>query len=320
MGAKRFVQAAILFPGKIAMWSILLPIILCSCSKPQSLAPPPEQNFAQGKHEYTIGIASSWGETEYAAQVYNDILKYAKNYPMFEIKYSNTYMNNQSQIEQINDWLNIGLDLLIVVPGDSRALNNTINKTMHDGIPVILLGANINGDGYSQYIGVDYYQLGSSVGKYISQHFLQRGGTVLEVQGPSGSLISSNIHGGLKNELGSSLISQIANWDADSAKQIADKVFEGGQEIDLVVGHNDELTYGFLEAAKQKGKDGIIYISAGGLGEPTLGQGHIEDKSFAFAVKIPTGVKEAFDSAYGILVDGDIQKNIFLSPEFITAE
>ncbi len=301
---------------------IVLIFLLCSCSKaPEAKIYPIEYNNEQAKFDYTIGFVSSWGSTELADIIYKDVKEKIKDYPMFEIKYFDSFLDNQKQIDQIQNFIKSGVDLLIVIPGDSNILNGVISEAKNDDIPIIMLGAKTNSENYDQYVGVDNYQLGYSAGKYISEKILDRGGRILEIQGTTTSSIASELKDGLSEgvlDAGNiQIVSHSANWNKDITRNVVNQVFSEDQKFDLVVCHNDEMTLSAIEIAKNNGLNNLLFASLNSYDDTETKSKLLAEKNFVFAYTLSTGVEEALKSAHDILVKNEkVQKNLYISPKF----
>ena len=70
--------------------------------------------------------------------------------------------SNEKQIEQIEYFIDKGVDLLMVSPNESEPITPVIEKAFNSGIPVIVLDRKTTSNLYTSYIGADNYEIGKS--------------------------------------------------------------------------------------------------------------------------------------------------------------
>ena len=74
--------------------------------------------------------------------------------------------NSQKQINQVQDLLNENIDLLIISPNEAEPLTDIVDKTFHQGIPVIVVDRKISTSFYTAYVGGDNYGIGKLAAIY----------------------------------------------------------------------------------------------------------------------------------------------------------
>ena len=74
--------------------------------------------------------------------------------------------DNQKQIDDIEELVNSGIDLLIVSRNEADPLTKAVNETFDKGIPVITADRNINSNEFSAYIGADNFVVGKETGLF----------------------------------------------------------------------------------------------------------------------------------------------------------
>jgi signal transduction histidine kinase/DNA-binding NarL/FixJ family response regulator len=100
-----------------------------------------------------------------------------------EIIFEMAVGNNSSatQIEQIRDLVNKGVDLLIVAPNETEPLTAIVEEVYGKGIPIILIDRKVNSEKFTAFIGADNYQIGKTGGEYLVSKF-NGVGKILEIQ------------------------------------------------------------------------------------------------------------------------------------------
>lgn len=77
----------------------------------------------------------------------------------------------QNQINQMQELITAGMDLLIVQPADNSALTASLRAANKAGIPVVVFDQYISGGQMAAYLTSDNYQAGYLDGEYISSLF-----------------------------------------------------------------------------------------------------------------------------------------------------
>ncbi len=102
------------------------------------------------------------------------------------VKLASSNDDNVLQNKQVNQFIDEGVDLLIVSPNQLSAISKAVERAYDKGIPVILYDRKTNSDKYTAFIGCDNYTIGKSMGTFIAQQ-LQGKGRIVEISGLEGS-------------------------------------------------------------------------------------------------------------------------------------
>lgn len=85
------------------------------------------------------------------------------------VKLASSNDDNVLQNKQVNQFIDEGVDLLIVSPNQLSAISKSVERAYDKGIPVILYDRKTNSDKYTAFIGCDNYTIGKSMGTFIAQ-------------------------------------------------------------------------------------------------------------------------------------------------------
>ncbi len=279
------------------------------------------------KDKYVIGMAQCNLGEPWRVAMNDQIAAAAKDYPMFEVIYSDAAQDNNKQIADIENFIQMGVDLLITSPNEAVPLTAVVKKAYDAGIPVILLDRKIEGDSYTQFIGADNVLIGRECGKYVAEKLLPDGGKICEIkglEGTSGGIDRDNgfregIAGNSKLEI---IAADNADWLREKAITVAEQMLQANDEIDLFFALNDPMAEGAYIAAKNAGREkDILFVGVDGLPTPDGGIKSVMDGRLSLSMVYPTGGKEAIESAYALLVEGkELEKNVTLGTEAITPE
>ena len=237
-----------------------------------------------------------------------------------------TYSDNETdrQVNDIQNLISDGVNLLVVAAIDGEALNTVMDEAADAGIPVILLDRKIDGDKYTQFIGADNVDMGRIAGEYVADTLLPDGGKVCEIkglEGTSGGIDRDNgfREGIKKNDKIEIVAVNNADWLREKAITVAEEMLQTNDEIDLFLALNDPMAEGAYIAAKNAGREGdILFVGFDGLPTPDGGIRSVMDGRLSMTQVYPTGGTEAIESAYQLLVEGkELDKTLTLTSEIV---
>lgn len=278
--------------------------------------------------EFVIGVAQSQLIDQWQIDINNEIRDESKEHENIEVIYTDAVSSDEKQIADINKLMDFGIDLLIISPTNSksRIITEKIVEVYKE-IPVIVLDREIEGYGYTLYIGQDNLMVGKQTGEYISDILGKNGGKVVEVKGSYDSNSSTEMSLGIRNELeyddNIEIISEInGEWNRDIAEDKMYDIFNIYNKIDVVFAHSDSMALGAYNAYKNSGYSyPVKFISIGGLQGEKGGVDLVEKKIFSSTIICPTGGKEAIQYAVDILNEqSGIPKKVILRSKKITKD
>lgn len=239
------------------------------------------------------------------------------------VKLASSNDDNVLQNKQVNQFVDEGVDLLIISPNQMSAISKAVERAYDKGIPVILYDRMSNTDKYTAFIGCDNYKIGNSMGKYIAQQ-LQGKGRVVEIRGLEGSSPALERHRGFMDALKSYPDIQVVasaggDWKEESGIRAMKKILKKTQDFDFVFAHNDRLAWGAYVAAKQMGVNrNYKYIGVDGMATEGGGLELVRDGVFDASYLYPTKGDEVIALAMKILKHQPYKRDNFLSTSIIT--
>ncbi len=282
---------------------------------------------AETEKKFVIGMAQCNLGEPWRVAMNDQIAAAAANYPMLEVIFSDAAQDNSKQIADIENFIQMGVDLIITSPNEAKPLTNVVKRAYEAGIPVILLDRKIEGDTYTQFIGADNVLIGKACGEYIADVLLPEGGKICEIKGLEGTSAGVERHDGFragiaKNDKIEVVAMNNADWLREKAITVAEEMLQTNDDVDLFFCHNDPMAEGAYIAAKNAGleKD-ILFVGIDALPTPDGGIKSVIDGRLSLTMVYPTGGKEAIESAYQLLVEGkELVKEIVLGTVAITPE
>lgn len=277
---------------------------------------------AQQPRKYVIGV-SQCSEDTWRDKL-NDELKMGEYLnDSLIVKLASSNDDNMLQNKQVNQFIDEGVDLLIVSPNQLSAISKSVERAYDKGIPVILYDRKTNSDKYTAFIGCDNYTIGKSMGTFIAQQ-LQGKGRIVEIRGLEGSSPALERHRGFMDAIkpypGLRVVaSEGGNWKEEGGIQAMKRILKQTQDFDYVFAHNDCLAWGAYVAARQmKVKRNYKYTGVDGMATEGGGLELVRDGIFEASYLYPTKGDEVIALAMKILKHQPYERDNYLSTSIIT--
>ena len=239
------------------------------------------------------------------------------------VKLASSNDDNVLQNKQVNQFVNEGVDLLIISPNQLSAISKAVERAYDKGIPVILYDRKINSDKYTAFIGCDNYTIGNSMGKFVAQK-LQGHGRVVEICGLEGSSPAMERHRGFMDAIKSypgiqMVASESGNWKEEGGIRAMKRILKKTQDFDYVFAHNDRLAWGAYVAVQQMGvKRNYKYTGVDGMATEGGGLELVRDGIFEASYLYPTKGDEVIALAMKILKHQPYKRDNYMSTSIIT--
>lgn len=277
---------------------------------------------AQKPRKFVIGV-SQCSEDTWRDKL-NDELKMGEYLnDSLIVKLASSNDDNVLQNKQVNQFIDEGVDLLIVSPNQLSAISKSVERAYDKGIPVILYDRKTNSDKYTAFIGCDNYTIGKSMGTFIAQQ-LQGKGRIVEISGLEGSSPALERHRGFMDAIkpypGLQVVaSEEGNWKEEGGIQAMKRILKQTQDFDYVFAHNDCLAWGAYVAARQmRVKRNYKYTGVDGMATEGGGLELVRDGIFEASYLYPTKGDEVIALAMKILKHQPYERDNYLSTSIIT--
>lgn len=287
---------------------ILCSLLLCSCgNKPK---------------KYIIGVSQcsmdAWREKLNSelqtAEYLNDSI---------EVRLASADDDNDSQLSQINYFIDQGVSLLIVSPNQVNTISPALERAQQKGIPVILVDRKTQSKKYTAFIGCDNYLLGKLVGDYIAQR-LKGKGRIVEIRGLDNSSPAIDRHRGFVDALNAYpdlqiVASESGDWKEQSGSEVMKRVLSKTQDFDYVFAQNDRMAYGAYKVACEHGlKDKCRFVGVDGLAGKHGGLELVRQGVLEASMLYPTKGDEVIALAMKILRHEPFARDNYLSTSIVT--
>lgn len=287
---------------------ILCSLLLCSCgNKPK---------------KYIIGVSQCSMDTW--REKLNSELKTAEYLnDSVEVRLASADDDNDSQLSQINYFIDQGVSLLIVSPNQVNAISPALERAQQKGIPVILVDRKTQSKKYTAFIGCDNYLLGKLVGDYIAQR-LNGKGRIVEIRGLDDSSPAIDRHRGFVDALNAYpdlqiVASESGDWKEQSGSEVMKRVLSKTQDFDYVFAQNDRMAYGAYKVACEHGlKDKCRFVGVDGLAGKYGGLELVRQGVLEASMLYPTKGDEVIALAMKILRHEPFARDNYLPTSIVT--
>lgn len=241
------------------------------------------------------------------------------------IKFASADDNDKRQIQQIEQFISEGVNLLIISPNQAYAITPVVNKAMKKGIPVILFDRKTDGH-YTAFMGADNVEVGRRMGDYVAR-LVGDHGKVLEIMGLKGSSPAIERHRGFIESLskhpGIQLVASLqGDWTRESGTRVM-KHFKqhAGTACDAIAcvfAQNDRMAMGAREAGVMPKSTAFCGVDA--LSGSKGGLKLVADSVLSASYIYPTRGDLVMKLAMNILRHRPYQKENVLQSALVTPE
>jgi len=180
----------------------------------------------------------------------------------WQVTTSNANFDAEAQANQVDYWISLGVDAIVLVPVDSAAICASVAKAKEAGIPFFTIDRGVSGCEIDMTVQADNEQGGKQSGEaivaFLEEKYGEAKGTVLELQGDMGQNVAQLRSKGFNDVMaqypGITVVSKPTEWKSENFQQATLDVV-GSQDIDAIYAHSDTVgTLPILSALEQLGK------------------------------------------------------------------
>ena len=275
------------------------------------------------KKHYVIAV-SQCSEDTWREKLNEELRIAALFYNNVDLRIKSAYDDVKLQTEQINSFVDEGVDLLIVAPGQVT-ISPAIDRAYEKGIPVIIFDRRTRSDKYTAYIGADNKEIGSSMGEYLVGA-LPGSGRILELCGLSTSSPAIERSEGFDSVVatrpGLEIVAQAhADWTEQGAYRVMDSLLsQPHPQFDCLFAHNDRMAMGARRAAAKHGLDlnSIQFCGIDAMPQKGGGMQLVADGTLFASFIYPTRGDEVIQLAMNILTKKKYNRENRLSSALVS--
>lgn len=244
-------------------------------------------------------------------------------HPNVKFMYTDAQGDTAKNIQDIEDLVDQGIDLLMISPRDGQAMTPVIAHAHAKGIPVVLLTRRILSDTYTTFVSADDAKIAANAAKYLADK-LGGKGKILVLQGVPTASTAVKRTEGFMAEIAKHpgiIVAAIkpANYLRAEAIKMVEQALEEGLVFDAIYAQSDSMAAGARLALSAAGIDpktklivGIDYI-------PEAREA-IREGQQAATFTYPTAGQEGAEIALKILSGETVAREIEVPSQMVTKD
>ena len=282
-------------------------------------------NSCSERKRYVIGV-SQCSEDTWREKLNEELRIAALYYNNVDLRIKSAGDDVRLQTEQIDGFVDDGVDLLIVAPGQVT-ISPAIDRAYEKDIPVIVFDRRTRSDKYTAYIGADNREIGKSMGEYLSAAFAN-GGRIVELCGLSSSSPAIERMEGFDSVAdvrpNISVVQRLhADWTERGGYRVMDSLLSHPHpDFDCLFAHNDRMAQGARRAAISHGLDTtrIKFCGIDAMPQKDGGMQLVSDGTLLASYIYPTRGDEVMRLAMNILQGKEYSRENRLSAALVTKD
>lgn len=299
--------------------ALCLGLVLCFLSGCRE-----QEIIQENEYEYLIGVSLSNVMEPWLSHTIDAMSGRRLADSRVNIIFKDAAGSQEKQLQDIDQLMECGVDLLIVAPGDSASLKDKVEE-LYQEIPVVVMGIDPGTENYTSFIEFNDYEIGRLAGSYIMDEQYQAGDEVVVLTGPSGSPISAKRLQGFQDAVSGNMEEERIHylngeWIRDKAENRMKDYLVVNQKADIVFAFNDEMAYGAYLAQKQYRVTGICFLGVDGFTGNLGGLNLVERGILDATIQCPEIGSLAYETSVRILDGEKVEKHQMIEPTLITKE
>jgi ribose transport system substrate-binding protein len=227
------------------------------------------------------------------------------------------------QIMVVEDFINRGVDGIVLAPLDDRALCRPVQDAVRENIPVVIIDSALQGEDYISFVATDNTKGGVIAAKRMGK-LLGGKGDIFLIRYQEGSASTTKRENGFLDTItsefpGISLLVQDQHTGAttETAYQLAENLLGRFPEVDGIFCPNESSTFGTLRALQESGLAGKV-IFVGFDSSPKLIQALQDGQIHGLVLQNPMkmgylGVKQITLHLRGQEIENRIDTGVYLA-------
>ena len=227
-----------------------------------------------------IGFSAPAADHGWMGAITQTALDTADEYDDIELRQAEATNDVNVQISQVEQFINDGVDAIVLLPFDGAALTDVATQAMEAGIPVINVDREFSSPfaARATVLG-DNYGMGVSAGQYICEQLGDKPDAVVaEIAGIDSLPLTQDRSQGFEDALsdcGLDVDNRVAaEFTVQSGEAVTANLLQAAPQIDAIWNHDDDQGVGVLSAIENAGRDEFFMV--GGAGSANVMR-HIQD-------------------------------------------
>jgi len=217
----------------------------------------------------TIGFSAPAADHGWMAAITNNVRDLAEDYPDIDLQVAEGTNDVNLQITQVEQFINDGVDAIVLLPFDGAAMTPVALQAMEAGIPVINVDREFNSPfaARATILG-DNYGMGVSAGQYVCEQVGEGDAVIAEIAGIDSLPLTQDRSQGFADalaECGLEVSNRVAaEFTVESGEEVTANLLQAAPQIDALWNHDDDQGVGVLAAIENAGRDEFIMVGGAG--------------------------------------------------------
>ncbi|MGC4175218.1 substrate-binding domain-containing protein [Demequina sp.] len=261
--------------GVAAVTAIAAVSLLAGCSNDSDEPGTGNNSAAPGDNNaagdtVVIGFSGPAADHGWLGAINSAAKEMGDSFPDVDLKIAEGTNDAALQISQVEQFVNDGVDAIVLLPTDGAALTEAAINAMNAGIPVINVDREFSSDDAARVtILGDNYGMGKSAGKYICGKLGDNPDAVVaEIAGIDSLPLTQDRSKGFSDALAECGLNVDARVAADftiaGGQQVTEQLLSANPKIDAIWNHDDDQGVGVLAAIDEAGRDEFFMVGGAG--------------------------------------------------------
>ena len=251
---------------KSALAGLVFLIFFSSCGQREKANAP--QNKQEKESTFQIGVIPKGTTHEFWKAIHAGAVKAAREQGVRIFwKGPQKEDDRAQQITVVEDFINRGVDGIVLAPLDDRALWRPVHDAVGEGIPVVIMDSAIQGNEFISFVATDNFKGGVMAARAMGR-LMPDGGKIFLVRYEEGSASTTKREQGFfetiqKESPRIELLVQdlYAGASTETAYQFAENMLSRFPDVEGVFCPNESTTFGMLRGLQEAGLAGkVIFI------------------------------------------------------------
>ena len=228
-----------------------------------------DENAASGD-TVVIGWSGPEADHGWLGAINSGAIAAAEGFDDVELRQAEGTNDASQQIAAVEQFINEGVDAIVLLPTDGAALTEVAKKAMDAGIPVVNVDREFSSTFASRAtILGDNYGMGVSAGTYICEQLDGNSDAVVaEIAGIDSLPLTQDRSQGFKDALDDCGLQVDARVAADftvaGGESAASQLLSANPKIDAIWNHDDDQGVGVMAAIDSAGRDEFFLVGGAG--------------------------------------------------------
>lgn len=217
-----------------------------------------------------IGWSGPEADHGWLGAINSGALAAAESFDDVELRQAEGTNDANQQIAAVEQFINEGVDAIVLLPTDGAALTQVAISAMEAGIPVINVDREFSDPAGSRVtILGDNYGMGVSAGRYICEELGDQGDAIIgEIAGIDSLPLTQDRSQGFADglaECGLEVGPRVAaDFTVAGGESAASQLLSANPQLDAVWNHDDDQGVGVLAAIEAAGRDEFFLVGGAG--------------------------------------------------------